>query len=316
MNYLVILILFLSSITFAKTVLVLRPDGSEYSKAEHGLRSELSSYEYHTLISSSTSEQKQLRKKIDSIAPDFIVVMENHNLNRLIDLSLNGMDFSQHPVFSILSLNLKSTIKNQSHFYGIEVEVPAYTLITQFRKVSHSTVSKIGVFHQKELSFRIQEAKKTLKQEEINLVSYCLDCKTPISNRLLLQMLKNEYREMIFEDEIDAIWMIEDNLSLNQTTLEHFWTRIVKNSSIPILTPFTSYTNPTINLGHFSAQAKYYELGTQVGLQIEMYADEGKLDTQTEPPISVNTSINLPKLENIHWKIKKKKVERVKQIFE
>lgn len=316
MNHLFICILLLNAISFSKTILVVRPDGFEYSQAEQGLRSELSSYKYHTLVSSNFHSQKQLHNAIDSVSPDFIVVMDNHNLNKLIELSTKEVDFSQHPVFSILSLNLKNEIQNRPHFYGIEVEVPAYTLFTQFRKVSQSTVSKIGVFHQKELSARITEAQKALKQEEIDLVSFCLDCKTPLSNRVLLQTLKKEYREMIFTDEIDAIWMIEDNLSLNQTTLEHFWTRTVKNSSIPILTPFTSYTNPDINLGHFSAQAKYYELGTQVGLQIELYTEEGKLDTQTEPPISVNTSINLPKLENINWKLKKKRVERIKQIFE
>lgn len=311
------LILFMFSLSLANQILVIKPQGETFDLAYQGILSEMDSTSIQVLNTHASISQEAILSTITQAKPDAIILMDNANLQNLIELSKTNQVVHDIPKFSILTLNLKNEIQGLQNFYGVEVEVPAYILFTQMRKLSQSPLTKIGVFYQKKLSQRVKKSIAHLKREQIEIVSHCVDCEVESPNEsTALTQMKQGLRKMVFEEKVQALWMLADNSTVNKLTIKEFWIRAVSKTDIAVATPFIDYTTPNFPLGHFAAQANNFELGVQIANQIENFMEEGGLENPTEPPISVRTSVNLTKLKQISWKLREQQLENIKHIFE
>lgn len=311
------LILLMINWCLADQILIVKPQGETFELAYQGILSEMDSTQLQVLNTDHSTTQDDILAKLDKVKPKAIILMDNANLQFLIALSKTNSWVHDIPKFSILTLNLKKEIHGYQNFYGVEVEVPAYILFTQMRKLSKSPLTKVGVFYQKKLSERVKKSITNLKREQIEIISHCVDCEVEAPNEATaLTQMKLGLRKMIFDEKVQALWMLADNSTLNKLTIKEFWIRAVSKTDIAVATPFIHYTTPDFPIGHFAAQANNFELGVQIANQIENFMEEGGLENPTEPPISVRTSVNLTKLKQISWKLRQQQLENIKHIFE
>ena len=301
---------------YATKILILGPKGENFNLAIQGLTHELNEFEFQQIYTQANTPISILKTTILNSQPDGLVLLDNSILGKIETLSKSQPVIKALPKFALMSLNLKSSIKNLPNSYGVELEVPAYTLFTQFRRISDNSFSKVGVFYQKSLQEYINISKKQLAKELIELVAICVDCDDKSTERDIINKMNKGARSFIFKERINVIWMLADNATLNKKTLKDFWLKTIKPSKFSVVTPFAEYTKPQVNLGHFAAQVDFHALGSQTGMMIESYFDGQMPRIRTEPPLVVKTYLNLFKAKQTSLKINSQQLQNIDHILE
>lgn len=95
--------------------------------------------------------------------------------------------------------------------------------------------------------------------------------------------------------DIDAIWVLNDNALLNQSTITKAWIPVLKKSNMPVIVGVESLIATKFNLGTYAVVPDHYALGVQGADMLANIMDAGWVvsDVAVEQPLSVKKIINL-----------------------
>lgn len=324
MKYLLILILSIGQL-FAEdsnsevpNIAVLMPQGEQFQKVFQGIKDELDE-DYNTIkVELNTKDIIANVKKLESIKPSLIVLMENRSIPVIAKYQENPVN-QVTPILAAMILNVKSETKELKNIGGIKFEIPAYTIFSNIRILSESQFKTIGVFYNKDFQEFIDLSRKMVEKEKMELKAYCVDCEGDLSDSKVAKYMSKVFKkQMLKKDDVDVLWMLPDNRLLNAKTLKSFWTKHPKKKKTPLVVPIENLVTPKADLGMIMFNRDYEELGTQAASKVqEILEDEVPMEeVGFEELLSVSPILNKKRAKRIKWKLKEDKLSGLKKVYE
>jgi hypothetical protein len=309
-----------TSVCIAKTSLVALMHCNEtFTSALNGIRNEIGSeYEITILDVDKVKDVAVLNEQIKKINPQALILMDIKAIRFCEEVVKVNNNVQALPKFILMTLQVEQSAKKLKNVCGVRFEVPAYTLLTQFRQISGKDFSKVGIFYRNFFTPTIEEAKRLLAKEKIEVMGICIDCdqKNQLTSEKAVSIMKKRLKEFKV-NKVEVFWIPADNLIVNVASFVELW-QPLKRDKYPIIVPLENLASIQTDMGIFAATTSSPELGAQVGSQIiEMFENETPVeDIGFEPLIRVNSVLNMEVAKSIGWTVNKEKLNKVNKILE
>ncbi len=304
----------------ATNLVAIMPVEEQFQKVLEGIRSELGSNYHIDLIDiNKTSKTDEIANKCKSADAKALILMDSKAVNAAIDLQKYDSSFQVIPKFVMMTLMINTTTKGLLNVSGITFEVPAYTLVTNFRIISQKDFSRVGVFYRKSFTSSIEEASRLLGKEQISLNAVCVDCEKAEkpTTQDAINIMRREFDRMRKTQKVDIFLLLADNLIINNKSISEFWLDKVKNNRYPVIAPLDMLANPKIALAMFTADPDLTQLGSQAANQIIDHFENDLImsDIGFEKTISIKSTLNVNVAKELGWKLKEEKLYRINTII-
>lgn len=304
--FVVFLICASSSTKASDNILILSPSGEQFSEIVEGLKGDLEEEVSFVVmdITKSTSS-KDLLKKIDSNKPRAVVLIGNASVNLYLESQKSNPSLKSLPSVAVGALFLDKFIKEARNIIGIKYEIPFVSSAVSVRDILSKDFKRVGVIYRELMKDFVDENKRFAEAEGIELVGLEL----PNSDPNRIKNLKFGL-DTLLSDDIDALWIVNDNNLLNGKTLSGVWIPVLKTKSIPVIVGLESLLSEKLGLGTFAVIPDHYGLGVQTSsLLIELMENGWEIsDSQLEQPLSVKKFVSKTLLEKKNIGFDKKKL--------
>jgi hypothetical protein len=300
-------------------LLAITPNGEAFMQALEGLKSDLGDqYEVRRFDATLTNAADSLRGLARAFSPQGLILMDSKAIVLAKEIGAGSAAFARLPKFVIMTLKAEGAIQGLDSVAGIKFEVPAYTIFVNLRILSRRDFRKVGVFYRQSFSVFVEESRKFLAKENIELAGECLDC--GVAGKLPPGAVSGKLRESmsrLASQKTDVIWMLADNTLVNETTLKGFWLTHFKEYGLPVVVPLPNLASLELNLGMFGVWPDYRQLGMQAAQQIIQVFESGESPGKLglEPLVSVQTVLNLDMAQRVEWDLNKDKLHRVNSVL-
>jgi hypothetical protein len=284
---------FLSSITALEPILIIRKEGESFEKVAKGLYNELSEELaiYEHILNKNTGEEAVITKIVNT-KPKLVVLMDNKSISIFKKYQSQIIDPLQMiPSVSLMSVFVEEAISDLKNATGISFEIPIYTSVANLQLLLKKSIRKVGVVHRAFLTGFLKKNELYFKTENIVLATYLIsDNKTKLKSNL-----KKGLKELIKKQEVDALWIPNDNVILQPSLIQEVWLPTLKRNRIPVIVGAKVLVDPKIDLGSFAVLPDYESLGIQAAEIIYSIKDNNWIieSRNIPPPLSVYTIVNL-----------------------
>ncbi|HKP95747.1 MAG TPA: hypothetical protein VJ385_08315 [Fibrobacteria bacterium] len=303
----------------AVRLLAIMPMSDSFQEAVEGMKSDLGKdYQITAFDVQGPNPAEALLRIHKSTAPDGLILMDSKAINLVEELKGRDSALAKIPKFVLMTLKAEQAVKGLENVAGIRFEVPAYTIFTNLQAITRKDFRKIGVFHRRSFSGFVEESKRFLAKEKMELIGQCLDCGKAevISQDEVLDKLRAGLDEMR-KQKVEIVWMLADNLIVNRVTLKRFWMGRFKESRLPLVVPLANMVSLESNLGFFAAFPDYTQLGAQAAQQV-IQVFESKEDVSRvgfEPLVSIQMTVNADMARRAGWELREDKLSQVKTVL-
>ncbi|HLP40231.1 MAG TPA: hypothetical protein VK465_01880 [Fibrobacteria bacterium] len=309
-----------TSVEAEERLLAILPSGESFRQAWSGMKSDLGSrYEWKTFEPDTRNAEDSLAKLVSAYAPKGLVLMDSKAVALAKRLQKRDSAFASLPKFILMTLNAEAAARDLRNSAGVRFEVPAYAIFTQLRSLSGKEFSRIGVLHRREFSALVEDSRRLLAREKLELIGQCVDCdeKEVLFDGKMAKRLTRAL-DALQEARVEVVWMLPDNALVNAATVERFWAPRFRRGKMPLVVPLANLAGKQANLGLFSAYPDFYQLGVQAAQQVVRVLEEESKPAELgfEPLISVQTTLNLGVSKRLGWEIRAGKLDRVKDLVQ
>lgn len=251
-------------------------------------------------------------KHIKAIQPSVIVLVENRSVSLYQKYQSMNPNADYPPSVSVAALFVDRYLKKLKNATAIRYEIPAVTSIVNMRSVLGKEIKKVGVVHREWMKPIINQNKLYCQSEDISLVSVSI----PNNHKKLDSKLKSGIDELDKAD-VDAIWVLNDNVLLQGKMLGKAWIPKMKKLNIPVIVGVDVFLRTELNFGSFAIVPDHYNLGVQAASIIgEIMEDEWQIgDRDIEQPVSVKKIINTKVLNNKKIKYQEDKLGMMDKVI-
>ncbi len=303
--------LFVSSLANAEDVdkvLVLMPNSAGAQSALVGLQEEVGEdLNLVTEFVTPDTSIDDMKGFFAKTSPSAVILMNNPTvkLYKKYQQSM-GADAKHPPALMMMASFLRQTSKGVINGTGINYEIAAITCFVSLRNILDQPIRRVGVIHRDVFGDFINEQKAMAAQEKIELVTRRLDTDN------LRSSLKKTVKSMVSGDEVDAIWILNDNALLNKKLLLKSWLPALKRNKKPVLVNVQSLVSPKFRFGSFAVLPDHTALGVQAAnLLFELQENDWQVgDKQLEEPVAVEKVLLVPFAEK-HMALKENALDQI-----
>jgi hypothetical protein len=302
----------------AERLLAIMPSGESFRQAFDGMKSDLGNrYEWKTFDPDAKNAEDSLARLCSAYAPRALVLMDTRAVALAKRMQARDSALDAMPKFVLMTLKVEDAAKGLHHAVGVRFEVPAYAVFTQLRALSGRDFTRIGVFYRRSFSAFVEDSRRLLAREKLELIGKCIDCDgggSPAGDEIVKSLGKG--MDAFKEAGVQVVWMLPDNALVNPATLGRFWVPRLRRGKMPLVVPLANLASKQADLGLFSAYPDYPQLGVQAAQQVVQVLEEDVPPAALgfEPLISVQTTLNLSVAERLHWEIRKELLGRVGEL--
>lgn len=298
----------------AESLLLFRTAGTAFEEAGNSMITELqSTITVNEVIIDKNTTEKTFADKITEAHPRLVVLMSNSaiKLFKKYQKTLSDSD-TPIPSVSLMGTLVDISIKGIKNACGIAYEVPIVTCLVSLRQLSKDPIKKVGIIHREFLNNYMTINKRFCSREGFEIATHVLPNKVsnPVKecNKGLKNLLKSE--------NVDAIWVYNDNMLLKPDVLIKAWIPAVKKYKKPMIVGVEQLANPKLHLGVFAVLPDHKGLGYQAAnLILDIMDDDWHVDDQmVQPPISIYTVVNQPMAEQF-WKLNEDDFLSIDKVF-
>jgi hypothetical protein len=302
------------------SIVAIMPDEGRFQIVLNALRDQAGpGYHFDIIDINKNPTVKTIADQCKAVNAAGLVLMDTKAVNVALELQNSDSAFRDLPKFIFMTLWAKIVAKDLSNIAGITFEVPLYTLITNFRIISQKDFSNVGIFYRKSFTPAIEESKKLLEKEKITLQCMCVDCdqnqKTSAND--ILNVMNASWEQMVVLKKVEAFIAPTDNFIVNTNSLAEFWIGKIMKKKIPIIATIDLLASEKFGVAVFTADPDLIQLGSQAANQIVDHF-ENKTPMEKigfEPTISIKSTVNMRVADELGWKLKKGKLERITTII-
>jgi len=261
----------------SSNIVVLVTDGEFFEESYNAFKAEFIGHKRvsnNTLIKNTTikkmlvTQQHQEYKALESIftgttPPKLVVIIGNEAANFYTNskryYTNRNPNIHKSPVYIFGSLYADELVSLIGNAAGMRYEIPAVTSITLLRALMHNNVNSVGIIYRVWAQEFVRRNEGYLQQEGVKLNTIQVANGTPNdidrSIRLALKAL--------FQQQVDAIFIVNDNILLNPQTLANAWLPILSNQYIPVIVNVPNLVAADLDFGLLSVYPTAKKLGYQ-----------------------------------------------------
>ncbi|MEO0443581.1 MAG: hypothetical protein AAFZ92_07550, partial [Pseudomonadota bacterium] len=279
-----------SPIAAADTVLLIKSEGTVFREVVEGIRDEIDSE--LTIVDAVVDDQSEpaaIKTLLLQHRPQAVVLIGNKAANQYAVLQAQDKTLVYPPSIITAALFVDALLPSMQQTVGIRYEIPAISTILAMRPVLKKPINKVGVIYRQWMQPIIKENKQFLTNEQVELVEYQVGNKPKNTNIAVKKGIR-----YLLKNQVDAVWVINDNLLLNPNTISRAWKPRLQKARIPVLVGVESLIATKLQFGNLATVPDLYSLGTQTGAMVFDLMDNDWQVTagQVEQPISIKKSIN------------------------
>lgn len=252
--------LFLSSTTLAADILALRPNEQNFKVALNGFIEEMSGeMTHHEMLVDEDTTLDQLQIQIEMHQPKLLLLLEGKSV-ALYKAFQETQEFgtSFPPALVMMTSYAEKRIKGMKNTLCIKYEIQAVHSLCSVRSLMNQPLRKIGVLYSSNLRLFFLEQQRMVRAEGFELVGVMIDEK----KRRLDKVIKRSLHQLVKEEDVDAIWILNDNIILRDTHLEWAWVPQLKKLKKPVVVGLERLVSQ-LKVGHFAVVPDHYEMGVQ-----------------------------------------------------
>jgi hypothetical protein len=285
--------LLLANQAFAESVdniLVLMPDSSGAKSALVGLQEEVGEdLNLITQYVDSSTSVEDLSNFFKSSSPKAVILMNNPTVNLYKKYQASLDPATKHPpALMMMASFLRQTSSGVKNGTGINYEIAAITCFVGLRNILDQPIRRVGVIHRDVFDDFISEQKAMAAQEKIEIVAKRLSTKNVKSS------LKKAIKSLTNSDEVDAIWILNDNVLLNKKLILKSWLPALKRNEKPVLVNVQGFVSS--RFGSFAVLPDHTALGVQAAnLLFDLQENDWQVgDKDLEEPVAIVKVLLVP----------------------
>ncbi len=273
------------------SLLILGPDSAGFQEVVNALPLELGS-EFtitHRIVNERTSFERYMQY-IEQIKPQVMVLMDNVSINYYRRYQhIHSQPEKQIPAVAAMALFMDQAIDGLNQVVGIRYEVPAVISLVNLRDLMEQPFTRVGVVYRAQTKPFFEQQKLTCSREQIELIGV----EVPSQSDKMNKQLKNALSQLIKQDDVDALWILNDSALLTEHALTYVWLPRIRRFKGPVVVGVRPLVEK-VPLGNFAVVPDHQGMGKQIAnLIFEMV--EGGFDfdgPKVFNPVSVETILN------------------------
>jgi ABC-type uncharacterized transport system substrate-binding protein len=312
-----LLSLFLAQALNAATLMTVSFDSPEMRTVKETVARDLKSHKHIDFIIDRNSDYTQFVAALQKDKPDFVALLDNKAVNFMRKLEEEKPQGLQNVhAAATMALNLRHVLRDSRRICGIHYEVPAFTIITRFRRLMQRTITRIlAPYRASEFEWMMNEAKQQLQKEGIELLAVNVEANgrdVAAINKMVDKTLAGEFAGR----KIDAVLVPTDNVILNKEAFAGIWLQRARSQKIPFLCNIEKFTSKEFDFCTFAAYPDLVALGHQLAEQISEALENGSTvaDLGVDYIIGVQETLNLARARAIDLPLKSELIEGVQRV--
>jgi len=243
---------------------------------------------YEKVVSPDTTVE-HISNLIHTVSPKAIILFGNSPVSLYKKYQQLHPEANFPPSITVSAIHVDRLITGIKNIVGIRYEVPAITSLVHMRMLSDMPIRRVGVIYRAWLDEQIEINRELCKLEEFELVTVRLP------NRVSFQKFSYHLRHLLDRDDIDALWVVNDNALLSPRVIQNGWLPAIRHFDKPVVVGTEELTRDDIKFGTFTVIPDHYALGIQAA-QIVANIMENNWVIEKETiyhPISISKILNL-----------------------
>lgn len=307
------------AVAASEKILFVRKSGKGFDDVYKSMQADLSSrYQTSEMLITRTTKDEEFKNKVETEKPGMVVLMDNQAIRMALTYNeAQTVESKKVKGVALMGLNIRAILKGNKHISGISYEIPAYTLVTQFRYVVQKPIKEVVVFYRKSVfSDTVMTAEKQLEAEGIKLHAVDVEAKGKSLSEVGSYLENNVKSYCSQAEKYDVVWILLDSFVLNQDFFQDIWLPAARESKIPFVAGAAELASKEINFAVFAMTPQLPDLASQAVQQVDLILGEhvSPGDLGVEDLIAVNKVININRAKELSLKLKEQNLKEVIRI--
>ena len=277
----------------AERILILMPEMKPAQQIYASLSDELAGeYEVEQFYVKSSTTVESLADKLDDFEPSALVMMNNPTVGLYRRYqATQPKDTVFPPAIAVMVSFLEKELQGVQNATGIFFEIPSTTAFVNIRQISQRSIQKVGVLYREEFSDFIETQTKLAAPEQFELVT------RKVREGSTIRDIRLGLRQLIRDEDVDALWVLNDNVLLTERTLVKGWLPETGRylSELPVIVGVELLASAKLRFGSFAVLPDLEALGVQTANLIFELEENDWQATEWEPemPLAIEQLLNL-----------------------
>lgn len=265
-------------------ILMLAPMSKTIMLAEQSLTSNLTDMDTRYLEVSDNTTSKDIEVAVNKFKPNAIVLFDNKSIRAYKQYLARYREAESLPVIGLMALQVETALEGIPKHMGISYDIPAVTTISRLRSLIQNPVKKVGVVYRESMQSFYGDHKRLCEIEHIQLIGYKIR-----DEENLIGELKRGLDLLVRESEVDAIWIVNDNVLFTPKLFQEVWSPFMRNNRIPSIVGVETLVQPKLQFGTLAVLPDPIGLGAQAAnLIYEMEENQWRIEkNRVDKPLSV-----------------------------
>jgi ABC-type uncharacterized transport system substrate-binding protein len=292
-------------------ILVIRKSARPFIEVLQGLKDDIDgSYPITDYIITEETDFKSFKEKVLATNPKLLIVMDNLAVDYALKLTKEkSPSLAEMSVVAAMALNLEKILQGENNFCGISYEIPAFSMITNFKSFLANDIKNVSVlFRKSEFNSVINTEKVRLKREKISLKPQDMEesgkSSEDVSQAVKKWMTSNQTKVK----DSDLHWIMLDNGILNSKNFLSDWIPFVRSNQTPFICGLEKLASKKFDFCVYAASPVHYDLGSQLSQIVFSILEDGLTpkEIKVESIVSIKKTLNLSRAEQINIPVKSK----------
>ena len=272
---------------FAERIVVLHPEGKDFSLALAAMRNNLGGdWDVREVVIAKGTDWGTVKEDVLGLQPQALVLMDNQAI-KLYKQYVSASSSPALPAIALMALQLDKVSEGMD-VLGISYEIPVVTSVVNLRALSDRPLRRVGVVYRKGWETYIGMNKQYCITENVDLVSI------PVSESIDSPRELRKALDVLLQDRtIDALWILNDNRLVNKEMILDAWFPSLARSELPVIVGVESLVRTNLGMGSFAVLPDPSGLGEQAAeMLFELQEHQWKALRRIDQPLSVLKIIN------------------------
>lgn len=270
-------------------ILLLAPSSKGFTQAMNALKANLSDMDtrYHDI--SEHANSVDIHDIMVQYHPNLIVLFDNKAIRAYRQYIVDYKVKETIPVVALMALQIEHALEFFPQHIGISYEIPAVTTISRLRTLLKNPIRKVGVVYRASMEDFFRDHRKLCEVEQIELIGYQITNEAHPGNEL-----RKGLNHLARNSDIDALWILNDNLLLTPRLFQEVWSPFMRNHRIPGIVGIETLVQPKLQFATYAVLPDPEGLGAQAAnLIYEIEENQWKIPrSRIEKPLSVIQVLN------------------------
>jgi hypothetical protein len=295
-----------------RTIQVFLPQTKDTVELWVSLRDELTdTYDVVPFVIQSSTTKDAMDVALRKVSPTCVILVNNPTVRLYQDLQLERGAKNLPPAVSVMASYLQEVVANSTNITGIAYEVPAVTSFVNVRNLISARFTRVGVVRRRAFAPYIEKQRELANQEKFQIVDAI------VSDDPSAQEIANAVEVLRTKGSIEALWVLNDNVLLQQDLIVNGWLNAVNEHPLPVMVGVGALVHSDFHFGSFAILPDHSALGVQVADMIFELEDANweTSEVTIAQPLSVESMVDVQYARR-HFGFREEKLASVDRVVE